>query len=153
MNNKVYQYGEGAVAFGVASGGSDDWSHANGVPISYTVELRDTGHYGFLLPKTQILPTCLENIRGIRVVYEHVRPADNCGETRCGENGTCFYRQPSNSLKCLCKEGFEAAYRRSVVTCKPIVREMSLEQHAANRQDTAVIFRLVDFFTVCSGPT
>ena len=29
-----------------------DWSHAAGVDIVYTVELRDTGTYGFVLPGT-----------------------------------------------------------------------------------------------------
>lgn len=37
----------------VASGGSDDWAKGGaGIPYSYTVELRDTGRYGFELPAT-----------------------------------------------------------------------------------------------------
>ena len=41
-----------------ASGGSDDWAHgvAN-IKYSYTIELRDTGDHGFVLPKEQIIPT------------------------------------------------------------------------------------------------
>lgn len=41
-----------------ASGGSDDWAHgvAN-IKYAYTVELRDTGDKGFILPKEQIIPS------------------------------------------------------------------------------------------------
>jgi hypothetical protein len=35
----------------IASGGSDDWAKGGaGIPYSYTVELRDTGNFGFELP-------------------------------------------------------------------------------------------------------
>jgi hypothetical protein len=45
----------------IASGGSADWAlGAAGVPYSYSVELRDTGRYGFLLPRELILPTAEE---------------------------------------------------------------------------------------------
>ena len=46
----------------------------DGIPISYTVELRDTGDFGFALPESQIRATAEENIEGIRKVYEHIRP-------------------------------------------------------------------------------
>lgn len=37
----------------IASGGSDDWAKGGaGIPYSYTVELRDTGKFGFELPAT-----------------------------------------------------------------------------------------------------
>lgn len=45
-----------------ASGTSVDWSYAVGKTKAITIELRDTGTYGFLLPKEQILPTCTENL-------------------------------------------------------------------------------------------
>lgn len=45
----------------VASGSSEDWALGSaGIPYSYSVELRDTGRYGFLLPREQILPTAEE---------------------------------------------------------------------------------------------
>lgn len=35
----------------VASGGSDDWAKGGaGIAYSYTVEMRDEGRFGFLLP-------------------------------------------------------------------------------------------------------
>jgi hypothetical protein len=38
---------------GIASGGSYDWAKGEaGIPYSYTVELRDTGTFGFQLPAT-----------------------------------------------------------------------------------------------------
>merc|ERR1711970_1533656 len=41
-----------------ASGGTLDWTlGVAGIPYSYGMELRDTGHYGFLLPPNQIIPT------------------------------------------------------------------------------------------------
>jgi len=44
------------------SGGATDWFYSKGlVPISYTIELRDTGQYGFLLPESQIIITGTEN--------------------------------------------------------------------------------------------
>ena len=45
----------------IASGSSADWALGEaGIPYSYSVELRDTGRYGFLLPRDLILPTSEE---------------------------------------------------------------------------------------------
>ena len=45
----------------VASGSSEDWALGGAhIPYSYSVELRDTGRHGFLLPRDQILPTAQE---------------------------------------------------------------------------------------------
>ena len=47
--------------FFVASGSSADWALGVAkIPYSYSVELRDTGRYGFLLPRELILPTAEE---------------------------------------------------------------------------------------------
>ncbi|XP_060662089.1 LOW QUALITY PROTEIN: carboxypeptidase B [Drosophila nasuta] len=46
---------------GIAGGGSDDWSRAAlGVQYVYTIELRDRGTYGFVLPPKYIKDTALE---------------------------------------------------------------------------------------------
>ena len=38
-----------------------DWALGEAkIPYSYSVELRDTGRYGFLLPRELILPTAQE---------------------------------------------------------------------------------------------
>ncbi|XP_047417946.1 carboxypeptidase A2 [Sciurus carolinensis] len=56
-----------------ASGGSIDWSFDSGIKYSFAFELRDTGHYGFLLPAKQILPTAEETWLGLKTIMEHVR--------------------------------------------------------------------------------
>ncbi|XP_064115651.1 carboxypeptidase B-like [Macrobrachium nipponense] len=53
----------------IASGGSGDFAYAvAGIPFSYSLELRDLGQYGFILPKEQILPTGIETYEGIRAM-------------------------------------------------------------------------------------
>ncbi|KAA0217374.1 MAG: hypothetical protein DYG94_00875 [Leptolyngbya sp. PLA3] len=44
-----------------AAGVASDWFYGALDALSYTIELRDTGLYGFELPASQILPTCQEN--------------------------------------------------------------------------------------------
>ncbi|MCL4222093.1 MAG: hypothetical protein KJZ65_12075 [Phycisphaerales bacterium] len=44
-----------------AAGVASDWFYGAIDALSYTIELRDTGTYGFELPASQILPTCQEN--------------------------------------------------------------------------------------------
>jgi murein tripeptide amidase MpaA len=47
------------------TGSAQDWYYGQAkVPISYTIELRDTGAYGFQLPANQIKPTGAENWAG-----------------------------------------------------------------------------------------
>ena len=45
----------------MASGGSIDWAKGEaGIGFATTMELRDTGNYGFILPAEQIIPTAEE---------------------------------------------------------------------------------------------
>lgn len=49
-----------------ASGSSMDWVYDKlNVSLAYTFELRDTGDYGFVLPRSQIVPNCLEIVDGL----------------------------------------------------------------------------------------
>jgi len=42
-----------------------DWTYGDAkVKYSYTVELRDTGTYGFQLPASQIKPCSIETVAG-----------------------------------------------------------------------------------------
>jgi len=41
----------------IACGGASDWYYKEGIWGAYTIELRDTGQYGFVLPPAQIIPT------------------------------------------------------------------------------------------------
>ncbi|XP_024410909.2 carboxypeptidase A4 [Desmodus rotundus] len=56
-----------------ASGSSTDWAYENGIKYAFTFELRDTGHYGFLLPADQIIPTAKETWLGLKTIMEHAR--------------------------------------------------------------------------------
>lgn len=68
-----YEVGSSTNVLYVASGGSDDWAKGGaGIKYTYTVELRDTGKYGFLLPANQIIPTGIETLEGIKALGKHV---------------------------------------------------------------------------------
>jgi hypothetical protein len=54
-SRRRYKVGSAAKMLYPASGGSDDWAKGGaGIKYSYTVELPDTGSYGFLLPSSRI---------------------------------------------------------------------------------------------------
>ncbi|KAA0704967.1 Carboxypeptidase B [Triplophysa tibetana] len=67
-----YEYGPGAVTIYPAAGGSDDWAYDLGIKYAYTFELRDTGRYGFLLPESEIKPTCEETMLAVKYIASHV---------------------------------------------------------------------------------
>lgn len=57
-----------------ASGGSEDWTYGKlGVTYSFSVELRDTGRHGFLLPAYQIIPTGEETFEGLKALVREMR--------------------------------------------------------------------------------
>uniref|UniRef100_A0A3Q3LXW5 Carboxypeptidase O-like n=1 Tax=Mastacembelus armatus TaxID=205130 RepID=A0A3Q3LXW5_9TELE len=55
------------------SGSSRDWARQQGIPFSYTFELRDNGTFGFELPEDQIKPSCEEAYEGALyiITYAH----------------------------------------------------------------------------------
>jgi len=53
-----------------AAGTSSDWYYGDLGATSFTVELRDTGNFGFVLPPDQILPTAEENFEGMLTFAE-----------------------------------------------------------------------------------
>lgn len=55
-----------------ASGGSDDWAKSQGIKYTYTIELSDTGRYGFVLPTSFIEPVARESLAGLRVLAAQV---------------------------------------------------------------------------------
>lgn len=69
LNNSPFPY----ALLDPAAGGSDDWAYDLGVKYSYTFELRDTGRYGFLLPESQIKPTCEETMLAVKYIAAHVQ--------------------------------------------------------------------------------
>lgn len=51
-----------------------DRTYAEGkVKYSYSIELRDTGRYGFLLPESEILPSSEETMAGIVSLASFIR--------------------------------------------------------------------------------
>ncbi|XP_067898708.1 carboxypeptidase B-like [Heterodontus francisci] len=67
-----YLYGPAAITIYPSAGGSDDWAYDQGIKYSFTFELRDTGRYGFLLPESQIRPTCEETMLAINYIATYV---------------------------------------------------------------------------------
>jgi len=65
VHGKYYEAGPICETIYQASGGSSDWVYGDAGVFGFTIELRDTGYYGFLLPPEQILPTCQENLPAI----------------------------------------------------------------------------------------
>ena len=67
-HNKTYDVGPIAGLLYTASGNAVDYAKGElEVPYAYTIELRDTGAFGFLLPPEQITP-CAEEIVAFHVV-------------------------------------------------------------------------------------
>ncbi|NXK77392.1 CBPB1 Carboxypeptidase, partial [Amazona guildingii] len=67
-----YTYGPAATTIYPAAGGSDDWAYDQGIKYSFTFELRDTGRYGFILPESQIKPTCEETLLAVKYIANYV---------------------------------------------------------------------------------
>ncbi|XP_049875752.1 carboxypeptidase B-like [Pectinophora gossypiella] len=63
-----YSVGSSSGLLYPAAGGSDDWAKAQGIKYTYTIELSDTGKYGFILPTSYIEPVARENLAGLRVL-------------------------------------------------------------------------------------
>ena len=74
LYNHHYRHGRGSTIFNVASGGSDDYFlDTHRTSISFTIEMRDTGAYGFAMPMTEIVPNAEENIIGVQTVLDWIR--------------------------------------------------------------------------------
>ncbi|XP_008060336.1 carboxypeptidase B2, partial [Carlito syrichta] len=70
--NIMYTHGSGSETLYLAPGGSDDWIYDLGIKYSFTIELRDTGQFGFLLPARYIRPTCKEALAAVSKIAWHV---------------------------------------------------------------------------------
>ncbi|XP_030160269.1 carboxypeptidase A6 [Lynx canadensis] len=67
-----YRYGPASSTLYVSSGSSMDWAYKNGIPYTFAFELRDTGHFGFLLPEMLIKPTCTETMLAVKNITIHL---------------------------------------------------------------------------------
>ncbi|OWF56396.1 carboxypeptidase B-like isoform X2 [Mizuhopecten yessoensis] len=70
-----YTVGEDTVVLYSAAGGADDYAKGHsGIKYAYTVELGDTGHYGFILPERYIQPSGQEIWAGVKAMaHELIR--------------------------------------------------------------------------------
>lgn len=64
----IYKVGSGAKTIYLAPGGSDDWAYDLGIKYSFTFELQDRGHYGFLLPPSHIPAACNEALTAVKTI-------------------------------------------------------------------------------------
>jgi len=66
-----------------ASGTAGDWFYIPtvGMMFAHTIELRDTGTYGFILPANQIVPTGVETYAGLKIWI--ARALSNCPASKC----------------------------------------------------------------------
>ncbi|KYN09226.1 PREDICTED: carboxypeptidase B-like [Trachymyrmex cornetzi] len=73
-DNTEYTVGNSAITLYPAAGGSDDWAKALlKIKYAYTIELRDTGRHGFLLPPQYIIPTAKEALAAVKVITGTIR--------------------------------------------------------------------------------
>ncbi|XP_015283640.1 PREDICTED: mast cell carboxypeptidase A-like [Gekko japonicus] len=72
LYGEEYKYGSSAITIYPSSGCSEDWVYSQGIKYSFAFELRDKGKYGFLLPESQIKPTCQEIVQAVKVIANYV---------------------------------------------------------------------------------
>ena len=58
-------------------GASSDFAQLAGIKYSFTLELRDRGDFGFLLPSIQIIPTAEETLQGLLAVWTSIAKLEN----------------------------------------------------------------------------
>jgi len=56
QSGKIYT-SQRSIDLYITTGTASDWYYQEGIWGAYTIELRDTGQYGFILPPAQIIPT------------------------------------------------------------------------------------------------
>lgn len=74
VHGTQYRLGSSTNVLYVATGGADDWAKGMAdIKYSYTVELRDTGRHGFVLPPGQIIPTGEETWAGFKAMAKAIK--------------------------------------------------------------------------------
>jgi len=72
VHGMTYTVGHSAVLLGATAGSSDDWAKGGAnIKFAYTLELRDRGFYGFILPADQIQPTFEEVWAAMYAMHNH----------------------------------------------------------------------------------
>lgn len=68
----TYIAGPVATTLYLASGGSVDWMYGAQGILAWTVEVRDTGSYGFVIPPSEVLPCAQENWAALLAATERL---------------------------------------------------------------------------------
>lgn len=71
-HGKTYVYGPGCQTLYQASGCAKDWGHGTLGALAWTIELRDTGNYGFIMPPQEIIPTGEEILEALTQLCEAI---------------------------------------------------------------------------------
>ncbi len=74
LGSANYQAGQASILLYVASGCSDDYMYGTRGAMSMTIELRDTGQFGFQLPASEITPTQNEAWNAFERFYQVLAP-------------------------------------------------------------------------------
>jgi len=74
-HGKEYTTGQSRDVVGYAAGGTtEDYAYDDlQIPLTWVVELRDTGDYGFLLPSNQIIPTAEELTNAFIQMFKEIK--------------------------------------------------------------------------------
>ncbi|XP_004460610.1 mast cell carboxypeptidase A [Dasypus novemcinctus] len=67
-----YIYGPIASTIYRTSGSSLDWAYDLGIKHTFAFELRDKGRFCFLLPESQIKPTCKETMLAVKFIAKYI---------------------------------------------------------------------------------
>ncbi|XP_042855221.1 mast cell carboxypeptidase A isoform X2 [Panthera tigris] len=67
-----YIYGPIASTIYPTSGSSLDWAYNLGIKHTFAFELRDQGKFCFLLPESQIKPTCKETLLAVKFIAKYI---------------------------------------------------------------------------------
>ncbi|GAB5576764.1 mast cell carboxypeptidase A [Prionailurus iriomotensis] len=67
-----YIYGPIASTIYPTSGSSLDWAYNLGIKHTFAFELRDKGKFCFLLPESQIKPTCKETLLAVKFIAKYI---------------------------------------------------------------------------------
>ena len=70
VNGKNYTAGASGSTYGLTGGCIDDWTYGNQGIMSGTIEVRDTGTYGFVMPTSEIIPNARENFAAAITMIE-----------------------------------------------------------------------------------
>jgi len=78
VDNQIYRVGSTSELLYITTGSFRDWSYGvQNIKYSTTIELRDTGRYGFLLPASEIIPTGKENFNGVVMQASSILESQN----------------------------------------------------------------------------